>query len=99
LADVILEVAQTRNLQIIVESHSEHLLRRFQRRVAEESCSADFIKLYFCNVDDGRAVLENLDLDMFGEIKNWPRNFFGDEMTEIAETRKAALKRRIEGAK
>ena len=29
-------VAKTRNVQIVVESHSEHLMRRLQRRVAEE---------------------------------------------------------------
>ena len=36
LADVMLSVAKRRNVQIIVESHSEHLLRRFQRRAAEK---------------------------------------------------------------
>ena len=36
LADVMLSVADVRNVQIVVESHSEHLMRRLQRRVAEE---------------------------------------------------------------
>ena len=31
LADVMLNVAETRDVQIIVESHSEHLMRRLQR--------------------------------------------------------------------
>ena len=35
LADVMLAVAKRRRIQIIVESHSEHLLRRLQRRAAE----------------------------------------------------------------
>ena len=96
LADVIIEVAKTRHLQVIVESHSEHLLRRFQRRVADETCDADLIKLYFCNSVNGASELIDLDIDMFGDIKNWPPNFFGDEMTEIAETRKAALQRKIQ---
>jgi predicted ATPase len=37
LADLMISVAKTRQIQIIVESHSEHLLRRFQRRVAEDN--------------------------------------------------------------
>ncbi len=37
LADLILDVAEKRNLQLIVESHSEHLLRRLQRRIAESA--------------------------------------------------------------
>ncbi len=96
LADVIIKVAKTRKLQIIVESHSEHMLRRFQRRVAEDVCSSDFVKLYFCKNSGGRSVLSNLEMDVFGQIGNWPENFFGDEMTEIAETRKAILQRKMQ---
>lgn len=95
LADVIIEVAKVRNLQVIVESHSEHLLRRFQRRVADESFNSENIKLYFCDSTGGQSKLGDLSLDMFGEIQNWPTDFFGDEMSEIAETRKAILKRKM----
>jgi predicted ATPase len=98
LADVILKVSQTRKLQVIVESHSEHLLRRFQRRVAENQFQADHIKLYFCDSVDGESKLVDLELDEFGQIQNWPDNFFGDEMNEIAETRKAILRRKMDAA-
>lgn len=37
LADLILNVAQHRKIQVILESHSEHLLLRLQRRIAEKS--------------------------------------------------------------
>jgi hypothetical protein len=30
---------------------------------------------------------------MFGDIENWPDNFFGDEMGEIAARTTAALRR------
>ncbi|ASF45401.1 DUF3696 domain-containing protein [Methylovulum psychrotolerans] len=96
LADVILQVAQHRNIQVIVESHSEHLLRRFQRRVAEAHYPAEDIKLYFCANNGGKATLADLDIDEFGDIRNWPDNFFGDEMAEIAATRTAALKRKMQ---
>jgi len=96
LADVILAVAKVRKLQVIVESHSEHMLRRFQRRVADKTFESKNIKLYFCDSIGGQSKLTDLDLDMFGEILNWPSEFFGDEMTEIAETRKAILKRKME---
>lgn len=95
LADVILKVAATRKLQVIVESHSEHLLRRLQRRVAEGIIEHDQVKLYFCDSSGGESTLHDLDLDIFGEIKNWPPNFFGDELGEISAMRKAILKRKI----
>ena len=96
LADVLLQVAHHRKLSIIVESHSEHLLRRFQRRVAEGQYEAQDIKLYFCDRAKGRSILQDLQVNKFGEIHNWPQNFFGDELSEITATRKAALKRKIQ---
>lgn len=99
LADAILTVAKSRNLQVVVESHSEHLLRRFQRRVADETFPSEELKIYFCESAEGQSKISHIDIDMFGEVKNWPPDFFGDEMIEIAETRKAILKRKIAAGK
>ena len=32
---------------------------------------------------------------MYGNIQNWPENFFGDEMGDITEQAKAAMKKRM----
>ncbi len=95
LADVMLAVAQHRRIQIIVESHSEHLLRRFQLRVAEEKIPSSDLRLYFVHTNHGEAELSDLQLNEWGEIENWPDKFFGDEMGEIAAISTAALDRRI----
>ena len=95
LADSIIQIAETRDLQVIIESHSEHLLRRLQRRVADETIPADLVKLYFVKQESGEARLTDIGLNLYGEIENWPPDFFGDEMEEIAETRKAAIKRKM----
>ena len=96
LADVMLAVAKTRNVQIVVESHSEHLMRRLQRRVAEEEASAEDVKLYFVSMSERGAQLSDLALNKWGEIENWPDNFFGDEMGEIAAIAKTSLRRKLE---
>ena len=90
-----LHVAQTRNVQIVVESHSEHLLRRFQRRVAEGSAEPDDVKLYFVSARNGVARASDLSLNRYGEVENWPAGFFGDEVGEVAAIAKAGLKKRI----
>lgn len=95
LADVILAVASHRKVQIVVESHSEHLLRRFQRRVAEGEVPASDLKLHFVRSEDGAARLDSLRLNEWGGIENWPEKFFGDEMGEIAATSRAGLDRRM----
>lgn len=98
LADVFMDAVKTRGVQIIVESHSEHLLRRLQRRMAEEVLPAEDAALYFCSTDRGESKMTPLRLDMFGTIGNWPEGFFGDEFAEIAETQKAIIKRKQQGA-
>lgn len=98
LADVLVDAMKTRGIQIILESHSEHLLRRLQRRVAEEEIAPEEAAIYFCYTDKGESRLTHLDLDLFGNIKNWPKDFFGDEFGEIAAMSQAAIERKKKGA-
>lgn len=57
LADVMIDVinskenGEDRNIQLIIETHSEHFLKRFQRRIAEEKISEKNISAYFAKVD------------------------------------------------
>jgi predicted ATPase len=97
LADVLVDAVRTRGIQIILESHSEHLLRRLQRRIADETLAADDAALYFCSTEQGESKITPLVLDMFGTIENWPEGFFGDEFAEIAETQMAIIRRKKAG--
>lgn len=100
LADVFIAATQARqdgrerDVQLIVESHSEHFLNRLQRRVAEGALSPDDVAVYFCRRAPTAAELEPLRLNMYGDIENWPPNFFGDEMADIAARTLAAMERK-----
>ncbi|HYF16864.1 MAG TPA: DUF3696 domain-containing protein [Ramlibacter sp.] len=94
LADVFIDAIRRRGVQIILESHSEHLLRRLQRNIAEEKYVAQDAALYFCEIESGVSRLLELNVDLYGNIQNWPEGFFGDEMAEIAAMQKAILRRR-----
>ena len=98
LADIFIEVIKTRNIQIIIESHSEHLLRRLQRRIAEEKdgFTNDDAALYFCKMDDqGDSELVPLEIDTYGNICNYPDGFFGDEMGDLVAMTEASIKRQM----
>ena len=99
LADVLIDVVKNRNVQIILESHSEHLLLRLMRRIAENGISEEGISAYktafhFCHIDNGNSKTERLNVDEYGNISNWPQNFFGDEMGDLVEKTKAEMQRR-----
>lgn len=102
LADVFISATQARentkerHVQLIIESHSEHFLNRLQRRVAEGAVAPEDVAVYFCRRTGSVTELEPLSLNMFGEIENWPDNFFGDEMKDIAGRTLAAMQRKKE---
>ena len=97
LADVLIDVVKNRKLQIILESHSEHLLHRLTRRIAEGEISADDTALYFCQINEGTSEIEQLKLDEYGNASNWPRDFFGDDAGDVVERTKVEMKRREMG--
>ncbi len=97
LADVFIDAWRKRKVQILLESHSEHLLRRLQRRIAEKDISQEEVGLFFCSPGDGASRLDALTVDLFGNIANWPQDFFGDQFGEIAAMSEAALQRRQDG--
>ncbi len=102
LADVIIDVVNSREhgadrkIQLIIETHSEHFLRRLQRRIAEDTLSASDVSAYFANVSRTFAMLDPLEVDLLGNVRNWPDHFFGDEMADIAGQAQAAQKRRMQ---
>ena len=92
LADVFIDAFQKNEVQIVFESHSEHLLRRLQRRIAEGELSEHDVSLFFCSIqEDGESVVGELEVDQCGNIANWPKDFFGDQFGEVAAMSEAAL--------
>lgn len=101
LADVIIDAinmsenGEKRNLQVILETHSEHLLRRLQRRMAEEKLSNEQFKAYFADNNKNPARLGKLRMDEYGNIENWPKDFFGDMEEDIYQQAHNTIKRKI----
>jgi hypothetical protein len=94
LADVLIDAMKVNKLQIIVESHSEHLLQRLQRRIAEQVLAPSDVALYFCDQVEGASRLTPLDVNTAGGITNWPDGFFGDPLGEAVAMTKAAQEQR-----
>jgi predicted ATPase len=94
---VFIDAIVTRKLQILLESHSEHLLRRLQRRIAEAQIQSDQTAFYFVSAENGASRLAELQMDPFGNIQNWPQDFFGDMIGEMVAMTEAEMRRRQAG--
>lgn len=89
------EHSEPRNAQLIVESHSEHMLRRLQRLIAEERVTEDQVALYFCYAGPYGSAIDRLEIDAYGDILNWPPDFFGDEVEDVAVQAEVGMQRRL----
>lgn len=100
LADVMIDVLRSRengadrDIQLLIETHSEHFLRRLQRRMAEGVVTPDDASVYFVKTDCYPVKLESLELDLFGNASNWPTDFFGDTLGDLLEQAKVSAERR-----
>jgi len=103
LADLFIDVISSqedgrpRNIQLVIETHSEHFLHRLQRRIAENSqqhpIKSEQVAAYFAHTVGREFQLEPLRIDLLGNILNWPENFFGDEMGDLTAMTQAAAAR------
>ncbi len=70
------EVART-GVQVIVETHSDHILNGVRRFVREEKITPDKVEVYFFqNRAEIGAQVINPKIDKFGNFSEWPKGFF-----------------------
>jgi len=93
LAELFAQVSKQRNIQFIVETHSEHLFRRMQTLIAREEVSFTDAAMYFVERDGKNARLLRLEVDDLGRVKNWPKEFFGDALGETREQTALAIRK------
>lgn len=81
LGDLFIDIIKDKNKKLIVETHSEYLLRRIRRRISEGKISADDVSicLFHPRTDDSSAVVEILDIGEKGNF-HWPEDFYDGEL-------------------
>lgn len=89
-ADVLLDLARRRSLGLVIETHSEHILLRMQRRVAEGKYGAEDVVTYFV---DGGGVKRG-DIEPSGRIRPGavPDGFFEEDWADLVKLAAAAAK-------
>jgi predicted ATPase len=98
LADLFASVVK-RGVNLIIESHSEHLLLRLRRLVAQQKLDDKAVGLYFVDQTAGVSSIRDVPLEEGGfiEAQAWPRGFFEDSLREsmaLAQAQASSRKRR-----
>lgn len=96
LADLFIDIAIKKNSKkvgfvaskyLIIETHSEYLLKRLRRRISENKISADQVAIYYIEPqeDTKSATIKKIDISNKGAFE-WPKDFYtGDLADDITE--------------
>lgn len=73
-------------IQVLTETHSEHLILRMQQHVAKGLISPNHIRIYYVYPKEGKKVVKLLRLDELGRfLDEWPLGFFSERLEEAKE--------------
>jgi predicted ATPase len=81
LSDLFVEYAKQKR-QILVETHSEHILLRVRRRIAEGRIDPSLVRVFFVDKFKGNTRVRQLEIDGSGHFKSWPAGFFEEGYQE-----------------
>ncbi|WP_431904551.1 DUF3696 domain-containing protein [Micromonospora carbonacea] len=93
LADLYLTAAQRTSTQFLIETHSETLLLRLRRRIAE-GLDSELVAVYFVDSVDGAATARRIHVDEFGNLDYWPEGVFSEDYEETKNLARAQWERR-----
>jgi hypothetical protein len=83
-ADIVIAASRERGNIVVLETHSEHILTRIQRRVRSSSFPADQLHVYYVDQVGGSARLSRLRIDDQGQmIDSWPSGFFDERLNDL----------------
>jgi hypothetical protein len=94
LGDLFISKVQERGLCFLLETHSEHLMLRFLRRIREtgegslppgkEPLKPDQLGVYYVERGEKGISLTRIRVDQEGEfIDHWPKGFFSERAEEL----------------
>lgn len=83
-------------LQVIVETHSDHVLNGIRRAIAELGAlaPADAIVHFFDDTSDGEPEVHTLAFTEGGGVDKWPRRFFDQYQVDVAALARVRRQRR-----
>jgi len=84
LGDLLIDISKE-GKTIVVETHSEHLILRLQRKIASGELSKDDVAIYFVEPGGEGSSVKRITLNEYGQFLNWPEGFFEEDIKERIE--------------
>jgi hypothetical protein len=83
---LLLVAAVREGRQVIVETHSEHVVNAIRLAIKSRDLAPEQVALHFFEMDDnGSTVGTRINLDQAGRVDRWPAGFFDQAPLELAK--------------
>ena len=92
VGDLLLSATSEARGRILVETHSESLVLRVRRRIAE-GLSPDQVSIVFVEDLGDRSIVRTIQLDQNGDVDWWPEGVFSEAFVEVKAIRRAQRRR------
>jgi predicted ATPase len=79
------------NRRFLIETHSENLILRLRRYVADQELKASDLALYFVDQSRGAATLRRIEVDDLGNVQDWPTGVFSEDLAQTKKLLRAQL--------
>ncbi len=90
----LLVAAMDTNRSILVETHSDTLLLRIRRAIAEQRIPHTLVRFYYVEKNkEGRSISKAIELNDRGTPSWWPRGIFSEDQEEYQAIRRALSQR------
>ena len=84
LGDLFVESMQDYRNTLLVETHSEPILLRLQRRIADKRLNPDEVSVTHVEREDGASHLTSVEIRNDGQLDyQWPGGFFDNRMEDL----------------
>jgi len=92
MADFFVALAKS-NKNILLETHSDHIIYRLIRRIIENKVDSDLIKIYFIKPTEDGSTYEEIKINEIKGIIKWPKDFFDQGASEQEKIIKASFEK------
>jgi predicted ATPase len=86
LTSLLLKAAKERNLQLMIETHSEHVLHKLLHSVATSEVSESDLAVYYFENANGTAKTRRLQINKHGQVEGGLPGFFEQSLEELSES-------------
>jgi energy-coupling factor transporter ATP-binding protein EcfA2 len=85
LANLFIRISSSERKQLLIETHSEHILNALLHAVAKGDVKREDLTMYYFEPKEGTVSVRRLEIDEYGRVEGGLPGFFDHSLHELSE--------------